>query len=203
MIGVEEEGRREGRRSTHPQAAYVVAAGTVAVLVMVSVVAATLCESVIDFVTVRVVVVVQNTVAGKEDWTTLAAGDTAAAFAAALDVSERMGVKPGEVGMVVVPLVLVLVMVVRYSVRVVVTVKAVVYVGTEEVLVLPSWVEQDAAWTMRWVFWKRTRRERKEEVGESNMMAAVLWSFASAGMTRSRDANPTEHDAIPQFIMWQ
>ena len=96
-------------------------------LVTVSVVAATLCESVIDFVTVRVVVVVQNTVAGKEDLTT--SGDTAAAAffaAAALDVSERMGVKPGGVGMVVVPLVFVLVTVVRYSVKVVVTVKAVV-----------------------------------------------------------------------------
>ena len=149
IVGVEEEGRKVGRKSTHPQAAYVVAAGTVAVLVMVSVVAATLCESVIDFVTVRVVVVVQNTVAGKEDFTTLRAGETAAAFAAALDVSERMGVKPGGVGMVVVPFVFVLVVVVRYSVRVVVTVKAVVYVGTEEVLVLPSWVEHDAAWTMR------------------------------------------------------
>ena len=154
------------------------AAGTVAVLVTVSVVAATLCESVIDFVTVRVVVVVQNTVAGNEDLATLAAGDTAAAFAAAaLDVSERMGVKPGEVGMVVVPLVFVLVMVVRYSVRVVVTVKAVVYVGTEEVLVLPSWVEQDAASTMRRVLWKRMRKEREEDVGESNMMAAVPRSF--------------------------
>ena len=96
-------------------------------LVTVSVVAATLCSSVIDFVTVRVVVVVQNTVAGNEDLTTFAAGDTTAAFAAAaLDVSERMGVKPGEVDIVVVPLVFVLVIVVTYSVRVVVTVKAVV-----------------------------------------------------------------------------
>ena len=95
-------------------------------LVTVSVVAATLCESVIDFVTVRVVVVVQKTVAGNEDLTTLAAGDTAAAIAAALDVSERIGGKPGDVGIVVVPLVLVLVTVVRNSVRVVVTVKAVV-----------------------------------------------------------------------------
>ena len=121
-------GRKEKRRSTHPHAAYVVAAGTVAVLVTVSVVAATLCESVIDFVTVRVVVVVQNTVAGNDDFTTLGAGDTAAAFAfaTASDVSERMGVKPGDVGTVVVPLVLVLVTVVRNSVRVVVTVKAVV-----------------------------------------------------------------------------
>ena len=82
----------------------------------------------IDFVTVRVVVVVQNTVAGNEDDTTLRPGVLAAAISGSgvPVVSERMGVKPGEVGIVVVPFVCVLVMVVRYSVRVVVTVKAVV-----------------------------------------------------------------------------
>lgn len=167
-------------RTTYPQAAYVVAAGTIAVLVTVSVVAATLCSSVIDFVTVRVVVVVQNTVAGNEDLTTFAAA-TFPPAAAALDVSERIGVKLGEVGTVVVPFVFVLVIVVTYSVRVVVTVKAVVYVGTGEVFVLPSWVEQDAAasTTMRGVFWKRMRRrdKRGEGVGERNIMVAVLWSF--------------------------
>ena len=116
---------------------------------IVTVEAATLCGSVIDFVTVRVVVVVQNTVAGNEAVTTLRPGVTAATFfgSGLPVVSERIGVKPGEVGIVVVPFVFVLVMVVRYSVRVVVTVKAVVYVGTGETLVLPSWVEQDLAWT--------------------------------------------------------
>ena len=95
---------------------------------MVSVEAATLCGSVMDLVTVRVVVVVQNTVAGNEAVTTLLLWPGVAARAAALAasgvpvVSERIGVKPGEVGMVVVPFVFVLVMVVRYSVRVVVTV---------------------------------------------------------------------------------
>ena len=101
-------------------------------LVTVTVEAATLCGSVIDFVTVRVVVVVQITLAGNEDVTTLRPGVTAAAISGSGEpvVSDRMGVKPGEVGIVVVPLDFVLVMVVRYSVRVVVTVKAVVYVGT-------------------------------------------------------------------------
>ena len=53
--------------------------------------------------------------------------------------------------------------------------------GTEEVFVLPSWVEHDAAATRRWVVWKmRTRRGKREDVGdESNMMAVtVLRSFA-------------------------
>ena len=55
--------------------------------------------------------------------------------------------------------------------------------GTEEVLVLPSWVEHDEALTMRGVFWRkrRRRREMSDEVGGSNMMAAVLGSFAGAG----------------------
>lgn len=93
---------------------------------MITVEAATLCESVICFVTVRVVVVVQNTVAGYEAVTALRPGDTAATTSGAPAFSERMGVKPGEVEMVVVPFDFVLVTVVRYSVRVVVTVKAVV-----------------------------------------------------------------------------
>ena len=119
-------------------------------LVTVTEVAATLCESVIDFVTVRVVVVVQKTVAGNEAVATLRPGATAAFIceSGVPVVSERIGVKPGDVGIVVVPFDFVLIMVVRYSVRVVVTVKAVVYVGTEDVLVLPSWVVQDLAWTM-------------------------------------------------------
>ena len=158
-----------------------VAAGTVVVLVMVTLDAATLCGSVIDLVTVRVVVVVQNTVAGNEAVTTLRAGVTAAAAAAtaALSwsgvpvVSERIGVKPGDVGIVVVPFVFVLVMVVRNSVRVVVTVKAVVYVGTAETLVLPSWVVQDLAWTvMGYLLWKSKRKERNEELCRNKIMAA-------------------------------
>ena len=145
-------------------------------LVTVTVEAATLCGSVIDFVTVRVVVVVQNTVAGNEAVTTLRPGVTAATFCGSglPVVSERIGVKPGEVGIVVVPFVFVLVMVVRYSVRVVVTVKAVVYVGTGETLVLPSCVVQDLAWTMGYLLWKSKRKERKEELCRSNMIAARL-----------------------------
>ena len=44
-------------------------------------------------------------------------------------------------------------------------------------MVLPSWVEQDAAAMMRGVFWKRRMREKKEEVGESSMTAAILRFF--------------------------
>ena len=80
--------------------------------------------------------------------------------------------KPGEVGIVVVPFVFVLVMVVRYSVRVVVTVKAVVYVGTAETLVLPSCVVQDLAWTMGYLLWKSKRKERNEGPCRNNMMTA-------------------------------
>ena len=130
---------------------------------MVAVDAATLWGSVIDFVTVRVVVVVQNTVAGNEAVATLRPGATAAAISGSgvPVVSERIGAKPGDVGIVVVPLVFVLVMVVRYSVRVVVTVKAVVYVGTGETLVLPSWVVQDLAWTMGYPLWKSKRKAKR------------------------------------------
>ena len=140
---------------------------------IVTVEAATLCGSVIDFVTVRVVVVVQNTVAGYEAAKTLTPGVTAATLSWSGEpvVSERMGVKPGEVGIVVVPFVLVLVMVVRYSVRVVVTVKAVVYVGIGETFVLPSWVVQDLASIMVYVLWRSNRKERKEEPCVSNMFA--------------------------------
>ena len=41
------------------------------------------------------------------------------------------------------------------SVKVVVTVKGVVYVGTEVVEVLPSWVEQDLTATTGLICWKR------------------------------------------------
>ena len=141
---------------------------------MVTEEAATLCGSVIDFVTVRVVVVVQNTVAGNEAVTTLRPGVAAAAISASgvPVVSERIGVKPGDVGIVVVPFVFVMVVVVRYSVRVVVTVKAVVYVGTAETLVLPSWVVQDLAWTMEYLLWKSKRKERSEELCRNNMIDA-------------------------------
>ena len=82
--------------------------------------------------------------------------------------------KPGEVGIVVVPFVFVFVMVVRYSVRVVVTVKAVVYVGTGETLVVSSWVVQDLAWTTGYMLRKSKRKERKEEVCRNNMIVAGL-----------------------------
>lgn len=80
--------------------------------------------------------------------------------------------KPGDVGIVVVPFVFVFVMVVRYSVRVVVTVKAVVYVGTGETLVLPSWVVQDLAWLMGYLWWRS--KVRKEDLWSSNMIGTRL-----------------------------
>ena len=143
---------------------------------MVTEEAATLCGSVVDCVTVRVVVVVQNTVAGNEAVTTLCPGVAAATISESGRpvVSERIGVKPGEVGIVVVPFVFVFVMVVRYSVRVVVMVKAVVYVGTGETLVLPSWVVQDLAWMMGYLFWRSKRKVRKEDLCRSNMIGTRL-----------------------------
>lgn len=82
--------------------------------------------------------------------------------------------KPGEVGIVVVPFVFVFVMVVRYSVRVVVTVKAVVYVGTGETLVLPSWLVQDLAWMMGYLLWRSKRKVRKEDFCSSSMICTRL-----------------------------
>lgn len=82
--------------------------------------------------------------------------------------------KPGDVGIVVVPFVFVFVMVVRYSVRVVVTVKAVVYVGTGETLVLPSWVVQDLAWLMGYLWWRSKIKVRKEDLWSSNMIGTRL-----------------------------
>lgn len=82
--------------------------------------------------------------------------------------------KPGDVRIVVVPFVFVFVMVVRYSVRVVVTVKAVVYVGTGETLVLPSWVVQDLAWLMGYLWWRSKIKVRKEDLWSSNMIGTRL-----------------------------
>ena len=65
-------------------------------------------------------------------------------------------------------------MVVRYSVRVVVTVKAVVYVGTGETLVLPSWVVQDLAWLMGYLWWRSKRKVRKEDLCSGNMIGTRL-----------------------------
>ena len=84
--------------------------------------------------------------------------------------------KPGEVGIVVVPSVFVFVMVVSYSVRVGVTVKAVVYnnVGIGETLVLPSWVVQDLAWLMGYLWWRSKIKVRKEDLCSSNMIGTRL-----------------------------
>ena len=76
--------------------------------------------------------------------------------------------KPGEVGIVVVPFVFAFVMVVSYSVRVV------VYVGTGETLVLPSWVVQDLAWMMGYLLWRSKRKVRKENLCSSNMIGTRL-----------------------------
>ena len=48
------------------------------------------------------------------------------------------------------------------------------YVGTEETLVLPSWVVQDLAWTMGYLLMgKSKRRERTEELCGNNMIATT------------------------------
>ena len=84
-------------------------------VVIVTMEATTLCGSVNNLVTVRVIVVVQDTVVEKKAVAILQPGVTAAAiFISGVSVvSERIGVKRGEAGMVVVPFFFVLVTVIR------------------------------------------------------------------------------------------